>query len=81
MPCCKWGYLPNRVIRDLAANLYGTAIGGGAYAEGVIFNLDATGSETVLYSFMGGADGRVPSQMRSATRQASGFRFASLASQ
>jgi hypothetical protein len=39
MPCCKWGYLPNRVIRDLAANLYGTAIGGGAYAEGVIFNL------------------------------------------
>jgi uncharacterized repeat protein (TIGR03803 family) len=46
------------VIRDSAGNLYGTTIyGGGASGAGVVFKVDASGHETVLYSFTGGADG------------------------
>ena len=48
------------VIRDAAGSLYGTAGGAGAANAGVVFKLDATGQETVLYSFTGGADGRYP---------------------
>ena len=39
------------LIRDLAGNLYGTTTFGGAYAFGTVFKVDATGNETVLYSF------------------------------
>jgi uncharacterized repeat protein (TIGR03803 family) len=39
--------------------LYGIAAAGGEFDCGVIFKLDATG-ETVLYSFMCGADGNLP---------------------
>jgi uncharacterized repeat protein (TIGR03803 family) len=49
------------LIRDLAGNLYGTtAFGGSAMGNsgnGVVFKLDTAGTETVLYSFTGGADG------------------------
>ena len=48
------------VIRDSAGNLYGTAYGGGTANAGVVFKLDTTGHETVLYSFKGGADGASP---------------------
>lgn len=49
------------LVRDSAGNLYGTADSGGAYAAGVIFKLDSTGKETVLYSFAGGtSDGSNP---------------------
>jgi uncharacterized repeat protein (TIGR03803 family) len=48
------------VIRDSAGNLYGTTPYGGAANAGVVFKLDATGQETVLYSFTGGADGNLP---------------------
>ncbi len=49
------------VIRDSAGNLYGTTEYGGGTAEaGVVFMLDPTGKETVLYSFTGGADGGLP---------------------
>jgi uncharacterized repeat protein (TIGR03803 family) len=48
------------VIRDSAGNLYGTTYFGGSAARGVVYELDATGHETVLYSFTGGADGRFP---------------------
>jgi len=58
------------LIRDAAGNLYGTAWAGGiltgvcATAEpagcGVVFKVDPSGRETVLYSFTGGADGAVP---------------------
>src|SRR5262249_40534426 len=45
---------------DRPGNLYGTTIFGGAHDDGVVFRLDSTGKETVLYSFRGGADGAFP---------------------
>jgi uncharacterized repeat protein (TIGR03803 family) len=50
------GSSPNGVIRDSAGNLYGTTRYGGPGAVpntglGVIFKIDTTGQETVLYSF------------------------------
>ncbi len=48
------------LIRDSAGNLYGTTMKGGTSRAGVVFKLDPTGKETVLYSFRGGADGRTP---------------------
>jgi len=55
------GFLPNAgVILDAGGNLYGTTTLGGAANMGVVFKLDTTGHETVLYSFTGGADGGQP---------------------
>jgi uncharacterized repeat protein (TIGR03803 family) len=54
------GAYPSGVIRDSAANLYGTTGGGGASGYDAVFMLDTTGTETVLYSFTGGADGSTP---------------------
>lgn len=54
------------VIRDSAGNLYGTTFYGGAYFSsqpygfGVVFKLDPSNNETVLYSFAGGTDGAGP---------------------
>jgi uncharacterized repeat protein (TIGR03803 family) len=48
------------LIRDAAGNLYGTAYFGGTYDDGVVFKLDATGKETILHTFTGGADGAGP---------------------
>jgi uncharacterized repeat protein (TIGR03803 family) len=49
------------VILDVAGNLYGTASTGGTANAGVVYKLDpATGQETVLYNFTGGADGANP---------------------
>jgi uncharacterized repeat protein (TIGR03803 family) len=48
------------LVRDAAGNLYGTTSYGGASNRGTVFKLDATGRETVLYSFTGGADGANP---------------------
>jgi uncharacterized repeat protein (TIGR03803 family) len=48
------------LIQGLDGNLYGTTEVGGAANFGVVFKLDATGKETVLHSFMGGADGAHP---------------------
>ena len=48
------------VIRDSAGSLYGTTRVGGASNQGVVYRLDATGHETALYSFTGGADGAHP---------------------
>ncbi len=48
------------VIRDSAGNFYGTTQFGGTANAGVVFKVDATGEETVLYSFSGGADGAQP---------------------
>jgi uncharacterized repeat protein (TIGR03803 family) len=45
------------VIRDPEGNLYGTTTGGGAADAGVVYKLDDSGEETVLYNFTGGADG------------------------
>ena len=54
------GYPYAGVIRDSAGNLYGTTYGGGTASWGVVYKLDTTGQETVLYSFTGGADGGEP---------------------
>lgn len=48
------------VIDDSAGNLYGTTAGGGTSNQGVVYKLDPSGHETLLYSFTGGADGGGP---------------------
>jgi uncharacterized repeat protein (TIGR03803 family) len=40
--------------------LYGTTVGGGVYGYGTVFEISPTGTENVLYSFTGGADGGGP---------------------
>lgn len=47
------------VIFDSKGNLYGTASGGGTSGAGVVFKI-ASGNETALYTFTGGADGGTP---------------------
>jgi uncharacterized repeat protein (TIGR03803 family) len=44
------------VIRDSKGNLYGTTDYGGANGDGVVYKVDTSGSETVLYSFCSLAD-------------------------
>ncbi|HZQ69176.1 MAG TPA: choice-of-anchor tandem repeat GloVer-containing protein [Terriglobales bacterium] len=47
--------------RDAAGNFYGTTVFGGAFDDGTVFRLDASGVENVLYSFDGGSgDGNGP---------------------
>jgi uncharacterized repeat protein (TIGR03803 family) len=43
-----------------AGKLYGTTEFGGTVGQGVVYELDSTGQETVLHSFTGGADGGEP---------------------
>lgn len=50
------GFPSSGVIRDSAGNLYGAAAIGGQFGQGVIYKLDPTGKETVLYNFTGGTD-------------------------
>ncbi len=58
------------LVADAAGNLYGTTPFGGPDASGTIFEIDALGKETVLYSFTGGADGARP--YSGVTRDAAG---------
>lgn len=46
---------------DSKGNLYGTATFGGTDFAGVVFQVDPSGTETVMYSFTGGTDGSAPS--------------------
>ena len=51
------------VTFDQFGNLYGTTVYGGAHGNGAIYQLTPSGSgwtETVIYSFTGGADGANP---------------------
>jgi uncharacterized repeat protein (TIGR03803 family) len=49
------------LIQDAAGNLYGTTYAGGVNGYGTVFELDSTGSETVLHSFdANGTDGFDP---------------------
>jgi uncharacterized repeat protein (TIGR03803 family) len=48
------------LIADPAGNLYGTTAGGGVSGQGTVFQLDSSGTPTVLYSFTGGSDGGTP---------------------
>jgi uncharacterized repeat protein (TIGR03803 family) len=63
------GSVPLGIVRDPEGNLYGTTSYGGdlngcnsnpPYGCGVVFKLTPTGTETILYSFTGGADGQRP---------------------
>jgi uncharacterized repeat protein (TIGR03803 family) len=53
-----YSYAP--LIQDSAGNLYGTTAAGGEFNNGTVFRVDASGNETVLYNFTGGADGGDP---------------------
>jgi uncharacterized repeat protein (TIGR03803 family) len=66
---CTDGKFPSAgaLVRDVAGNLYGTTIEGGANTGcsggngcGVVFRLSAGGAETVIHNFTGGADGYYP---------------------
>jgi uncharacterized repeat protein (TIGR03803 family) len=48
------------LVMDSAGNLYGTTPRGGAHAGGTIFEINTDGSESILYSFGAGPDGRNP---------------------
>lgn len=48
------------LIMDTSGNLYGTTEFGGAYKRGAVFKLTPSGTESVLWSFGRGADGREP---------------------
>jgi uncharacterized repeat protein (TIGR03803 family) len=54
------------LIRDSEGNLFGTTLFGGdltcnpPYGCGVVFKLDTDGRESVLHSFSGGMDGKLP---------------------
>ncbi len=52
------------LVKDTAGNLYGTTFVGGAYGAGEVFELSPNTSggwtQSVLYSFTGGADGANP---------------------
>jgi uncharacterized repeat protein (TIGR03803 family) len=59
------GLYPNPgVLADSAGNLYGTTSGGGTYLDGTVFKLMPNShggwTETVIYTFTGGTDGRAP---------------------
>jgi len=56
-----YGANPLGVVRDPAGNLYGVASSGGAFNQGAVFKMDASGNISVLHSFAGGtADGADP---------------------
>ena len=59
---CTDGAIPvGGLIRDTQGTLYGTTAGGGLSNYGVVFKLDTSGTETVLYSFAGSTtDGCIP---------------------
>jgi uncharacterized repeat protein (TIGR03803 family) len=55
------GSAPNGgLIRDAAGNFYGTTQFGGASNRGLVFKLDSTGHQTILYTFTGASDGGIP---------------------
>jgi len=69
------------LARDEAGNLYGATLAGGdlncddsGYGCGTVHRVDeTTGKETVLYSFRGGADGKLP--FGGLVRDASGYLY------
>src|SRR5580692_6033284 len=55
------GSAPNGdLLRDSAGNFYGTTQFGGSSNRGLVFKLDPTGTQTILYTFTGASDGGTP---------------------
>ncbi len=55
------GDVPNAsLIFDSAGNIYGTSSTGGSTNGGVVFKVDTSGNETVLYDFADAANGQTP---------------------
>ena len=48
------------LVADVAGNMYGTTFSGGTNNLGAVFKVAPSGTETVIYSFNGGADGSHP---------------------
>lgn len=48
------------MVMDDAGNLYGTTYYGGQFGLGCVFEVTTSGQESVLYSFEGGDDGKLP---------------------
>src|SRR5262249_59557922 len=53
-------YPATPLIMDKSGNLYGTTVAGGSVGFGTVFEISASGSYQILYSFAGGSDGSVP---------------------
>jgi uncharacterized repeat protein (TIGR03803 family) len=49
-----------RLFIDGAGNIFGTTLYGGTSGNGVVFKVDTTGKESVLYNFAGSPDGSNP---------------------
>ena len=60
LPCADGSQPFAGLVMDTMGNLYGTAPYGGSSAYGVVFKVDSSGAESVLYSFTGSADGGRP---------------------
>jgi uncharacterized repeat protein (TIGR03803 family) len=56
----RFSYIYGNLVRDAAGNFYGTTLAGGSSDQGIVFKVDTTGQETVLYNFTGGSDGGYP---------------------
>ena len=54
------GYPYASVVQGGGGMFYGTTLAGGTSGAGVVYKLDSSGNETVLYNFTGGADGGYP---------------------
>ena len=55
------GSSPNGgLITDSAGNFYGTTQFGGTSNRGLVFKLDPSGQQTILYTFTGASDGGIP---------------------
>ncbi len=50
-----WG-----VIADASGNLFGVTSKGGTHGVGTVFEISSSGTESILHSFTGGADGGAP---------------------
>jgi uncharacterized repeat protein (TIGR03803 family) len=50
----------NGLFLSSTGEMYGTASSGGKYGSGVVFKVNTSGKESVLYAFTGGADGASP---------------------